>query len=478
MNGLQLYHQMPASLRSAVASVRGYQLRLWRYGKETDRKVCEALARELWSKSQWDKWRQERLGLILHRAVTKVPYYREYWAARRRRGDKCEWENIANWPILEKETLRLQPRAFLAEDVNPRFMFYEHTSGTTGKPLDLWFSRESVRAWYALVEARWRRWNGVDRHSNWAILGGQLIVPVTQRKPPFWVWNRGLRQLYLSSYHLAPDLIGYYVKALWLYKPAYIVGYSSSLYSLATEILRAGYELPPLRLAITNAEPIHDYQRYAITEAFHCPVRETYGMCENVANASECGEGVLHLWPEAGILEVVNGGRPAGPGQSGEFICTGLLNPDMPLVRYRVGDRGSVPEQEVFCRCGRSLPWLGRVDGRNDDVLYTPSGKVIGRLDPVFKASLPIREAQIVQTRLDQFTVRYVPAGTFTELHKKLLVSRLKERLGEVQVTLESLAEIPRTSNGKFRAVMCNLPALEIENLKSRLDSAGTNRKA
>ena len=55
-----------------------------------------------------------------------------------------------------------------------------------------------------------------------------------------------------------------------------------------------------MTVAITNAEPVFDYQRWAIAEAFQCPVRETYGMAEIVAAASECTAGKLHLWPEVG----------------------------------------------------------------------------------------------------------------------------------------------------------------------------------
>src|SRR6185295_18022612 len=96
-----------------------------------------------------------------------------------------------------------------------------------------------------------------------------------------------------------------------------------------------------LTVAITNAEPLFDYQRSVIAKAFRCPVRETYGMAEIVATASECGEGALHLWPEVGCVEVFDGDHPAGNGSSGDLICTGLFNADMPLIRYRVGDRAT-----------------------------------------------------------------------------------------------------------------------------------------
>jgi phenylacetate-CoA ligase len=262
---------------------------------ETERLVEEVLERQTWNPEQWKTWQEERLAYVLHRAATRVPYYREQWAARRRRGDRASWEYIENWPVLEKEPLRQNPIAFVADDCDVRHMYPEHTSGTTGTPLSLWWSRETVRAWYALFEARTRRWNGVSRHENWAILGGQLIVYANTLRPLLWVWNTPMNQLYMSSYHLAPDVIPYYCNALKRYGINHILAYPSALYSIAQEVLRLGRKDLHMIVAITNAEPIFDYQRQAISEAFNRPVCKTYGMAEIVAAASECTGGQLHL---------------------------------------------------------------------------------------------------------------------------------------------------------------------------------------
>src|SRR5262249_50417099 len=133
-----------------------------------------------------------------------------------------------------------------------------------GKPLDVWWTRKTVRAWYALFEARCRLWYGVSRQDRWAILGGQLITPRSQRRPPFWVWNAALNQLYMSSYHLAPDLIPYYLAALKHYRISYVFGYTSSLYAIANEALQVGRNDLQMIVAITNAEPVFDYQRRGI----------------------------------------------------------------------------------------------------------------------------------------------------------------------------------------------------------------------
>src|SRR5919202_3423648 len=172
---LRLYHRLPAPLRSVAVSLRGLYLRSWRYGPESERLVAEALERERWSPERFKGWQEEQVAYVLHRAATRVPYYREQWAARRRLGDRASWEYLENWPVLEKESLQQNPNAFVADDCAIGQMFHEHTSGTTGKPLDLWWSRKTVRVWYALFEARARRWHGIGSGEHWGILGGQPV---------------------------------------------------------------------------------------------------------------------------------------------------------------------------------------------------------------------------------------------------------------------------------------------------------------
>lgn len=454
---LKAYHSLPGPLRSVAASIRGMYLRSWRYGAETDRLVEEALERETWTPSRWKVWQEERLAYVLHRAATQVPYYREQWAARRRQGDKASWDYLENWPILEKDSVRENPRAFVADDCDVRRMFREHTSGTTGKPMTLWWSLKTVRAWYALAEARWRKWHGVTRHDRWIILGGQLVTPASQQRPPFWVLNKGLNQLYMSSYHLSPRLCKYYLDAIAQYRPVYMMGYSSAMAALAQAVLESGRQDLRLAVATSNAEPLYDYQRSAIAEAFRCPVRETYGMAEIVVHASECAAERLHLWPEVGWVEVMNNGHALPDSNSGELVCSGLFNADMPLIRYSVGDRGALADNSDRCQCGRSLPIIRSVEGRADDVIYTLDGRCIGRLDPLFKGDLPLREAQIVQEAFDCIRVRYVPTPYFRTDHESIIVQRLKARIGNVKVVMEPMAEIPRGANGKFRAVISRL---------------------
>jgi phenylacetate-CoA ligase len=446
---------LPYPIKSIAASTKGYFLRRQRYDKKTEQLVECVLERESWSAEKWRHWQEERLAFVLHRAATQVPYYRDMWGRRRAAGDRRASDLLANWPLLSKETLRRQPSAFVADDCNPRNMIHDRTSGSTGTPLDLWISPSHMKEVYAIFEARSKRWYGVSYHDRWGMVGGQLVVPVERRKPPFWVWNQGLNQLYMSSYHLAPDLIPSYLEALQSYDLAYIYGYSSSLYQLGYTANELGVQLD-FKVAIADAEPLFDYQRDAISKAFHCQTCVTYGCTEHVISAQECEQGSLHLWPEMGFLEVADWetGTTLEPGKSGRFICTGLLNTNMPLVRYELGDYGTTAPVDQKCACGRNLPILSKLEGRIGDTLYTRDGRRVSYFSSVFKLDLNIKEAQIVQEALDRIRLRFVPAPGFSKQDEQAIINSIRLRLGDVQVQFEPVDLIPKEKNGKFRAVV------------------------
>jgi len=449
---------LPYPLKVLAASARGRVLNRWRYSAATESLVEEYLARENWSRDQWRVWQEERLAFILQRAAADVPYYREQWARRRANGDKSSPELVENWPLLSKEELRRQPRAFLADDCDPEKMFFERTSGTTGTQQYLWLSRETLVAWFALFEARSRRWYDVDRHDRWAILGGQLVAPTKRDRPPFWTWNVAMNQLYLSVYHLSPKHIPAYLEAIKDHRIVYLLGYSSALYRVAQEMLDQKLPAPPLKVVISNAETLFDFQREAISAAFQCPVRDAYGMAEIAAAAGECESGRMHIWPEAGHIEILAdvADEPLSAGQAGRLVATGLLNPDMPLIRYQTGDRATRTDES--CACGRTLPVLRGIDGRVEDVIITRDGRHIGRLDAVFKADPHIREAQIIQESPDILRVLYVPAELYSARDGEVVVQRLHDRVGEdMHVILEAVDAIPRTANGKFRAIVSRI---------------------
>jgi phenylacetate-CoA ligase len=134
----------------------------------------------------------------------------------------------------------------------------------------------------------------------------------------------------------------------------------------------------------------------------------------------------------------------------------------MPLIRYNLGDRGALQPPGSECPCGRNLPRIAFIEGRNDDILYTRSGSRVGRLDPVLKGDLPVKEVQFVQKTLDSIVVNLVPALGYDQSAAATITSRLQQRMGDIEVLINAVDLIPRSANGKFRSVVCQLPQDQI----------------
>lgn len=456
----QLYNAMPGGVQNVFATARGYQLRQWRYGANAEQLVEAALARDAWSPEQWKSYQEERLSRILHTAATKVPYYRDQWAERRRNGDNASSEYLENWRVLDKAPVRANPQAFIAEGSDPRALYHTNTSGTTGTPLQLWSSRSMVQAWYAIYEARWRRWNGVSRHERWAIMGGQLVIPPSRTRPPFWVTNHAMNQLYLSTMHLTSQNVPFYVEAINRYQPTHLVVYTASATFLAQEILRQNLQITaPIRAILTNAEPLFPWQRDALASAFKTRVKETYGMGEMVIGASADADDALRWWPDVGVLEILNdeADQPMPDGETGRVVCTSLLREDgMMFVRYPLGDRASLSAQQPAPDDPIQLPYLGALEGRSNDMLVGSNGQHVFWINPIFY-ELPIKAAQVIQEDREHVNVAVIPSAETTDATIETIRDRLHERIGDLNIRVERVETLQRESSGKIKPVISRI---------------------
>jgi len=354
--------------------------------------------------------------------------------------------------VLQKATVRENPRQFISDLSKDKRLYIDHTGGTTGTPTLIFQSRAVTRRWFALHEARVRHWIGVNHQDRWGIFGGQQIIPLAQTNPHYWVWNQGLKQIYFSIFHINPISANAYLEALWKYKPHYLIVYPSALFVLAKFMLHQGLKPPPLKAIISNSEVLTETYRKTIQQAFNCPVRDTYGMAEILSAASECAEGNMHFWPETGIMEIFNpaDGTVSQTQPSGMYCLTGFFNEDMPLIRYVNGDIGELPHWGQSCACGRTLPIMGSVQGRSNDLVLTKDGRELYILDSLYNG-LPLLEAQLVQLDLDNFEVNLIPGEGYNKQDvEKQIVSRLTQYLGIVNVHINEVDQIPRNINGKF----------------------------
>jgi phenylacetate-CoA ligase len=455
MSGLQrqLYEAAPAAVQNLLVSAYGLARRRKRFGGDYLQLLEEGRAAWRLDVPERERRQLTTLRRVLRRAGGSVPFYRELFE---RTGFDPEQlaslDDLARLPVLTKATVREQGARLHAR---PDHTFWvNETSGSTGTPLTVHLSAEAYRLTMALLTLHEEEC-GIEPSDRRATFAGRMVQPVTDDRPPFWRFNLAERQMLCSAYHMADRHLPLYIEALERFRPAEIIGYPSAIATLAAFCLRSGHRPDlPLRAVITNSETLLEWQRATIEEALGAPVRDYYGTAEAVVFAGTCREGRYHPHPAMGIVEVLDdAGAPAAPGTPGRLVCTTLCNTAMPLVRYEIGDM-VVPARGP-CACGRTGTSWSAVLGRIDDVVTTPEGRSVGRLDHVFKGVTAIREAQIAHTAPEAIVIRVVPDAGYSPDIPATILRNARERLGDgMRIEVEAVEEIPRGSRGKFRGVV------------------------
>jgi phenylacetate-CoA ligase len=400
---------------------------------------------------------QALLRDYLQLAYEQTDYYKELFSRLHIDPKEITVRDLRRIPITEKDQVRKNPHLFVSKRFSQKRLMKINTSGTTGKPLSVFVDRDSIRRAYAFFE-RIASWHAIRIRDRRATFGGRVIVPPEQNTPPFWRYDAGENSLLFSSYHLRPKNFPWYYEKLLKYQPLEIRAYPSSLYVVASYMKEKGLKGISPRTIITSAETLLPYQRSVIEERFDCKIRDQYGCSEMAIAVSQCEAGTYHVHPESGILEVVrSNGEPAAYDELGEIVCTGFINYAMPLIRYRMGDVGQL-KRDCRCACGRNFPIVEKIEGRVDDYIKTIDGRMVGRLDPIFKGAKAIIATQIVQTSQEQIVLRIVPDRDYQEDHGQKVVKELRNRVGnQMEISIVLVDSLPKESNGKFRAVISNI---------------------
>ena len=457
-----LYLRLPVLCQNVLCSLYGAWLIRRRYGNSYKAMEREVFKRDRWTKQQIKAFARKRCQAIVKHAASTVPYYRRLFAEigidpQDIRGP----EDLTALPILDKQTIQRNLADFHSDLENRMRYSTMHTSGTTGAglifPVTLEAEQEQWAIWW-----RYRARFGLDRNTWYAHFYGKSIVPFERSKPPFWRINRPGRQILFSAYHMSEHNLGYYVDELNRRQPPWLQGYPSLLGLLASFMLDKGFELNYRPREITvGAENLLPQRKRVIEKAFDAPCRQHYGMAEGVANISECPEGNLHVDEDYAHIEFL----PVG-SSSYRIIGTNYTNYAFPLIRYDVGDLAQLEDSEKKCSCGCTGRLVKSIDGRKEDYILTPDGRRIGRLDHIFKDMVNIKECQIFQEQVERVVFRIVRGKEYTSKDEKKLLYEARMRLGnQIKIDINYVERIERTSRGKLRFVISNIPGARINNI-------------
>jgi phenylacetate-CoA ligase len=453
MNLLDLYARLPHRLQEVAVTLRGVQIIRSRYGRGYQ-DILASLLRTQWADAGfWEQLQLERLKRIVREARTHVPFYRDR-AEPPASSASCA-EILATMPLLPKQTVRERQGDFHHEHLRKLPTVVLRTSGTTGAPMKVFEALDAHRTRWAAMERLWR-WAGVRYGDRRLSFTGNRVITHHSPHGPFGQYDRINKRMLMSAYHLGSATVDRYLDEIARFQPAFMDGYPSAMFFLAQRAITTGRDIA-IQACFPTAETLSPEQREVIEQGFRTRVFNQYGSAEGAAVITECPAGSLHVCPEVGIVEILSpDGQPTPPGAVGDLVLTGLNNIAMPLLRYQIGDRARVADPFLRCPCGRRMPVVAEIIGRQDDVVATRDGRRIGMLSfNVFKWTTGIQESQIVQESVDHFVVRIVPAEGYTERQSETVAKVLKELVGsEVRVDVQICDSLPRSNGGKLRAVI------------------------
>jgi len=448
------YRHSPIWAQELLTSAQSSLRNAMREGRAFETVAAQVHESQWWSEQELRDFQARKLRTILESAARDVPYYRNKYRPLGLDFEEMELlEAVASLPLITKADVRKGGKSLISERKRGP-LFSGSTSGTTGAPLTLYQDLAAINRENAFI---WRQltWAGLRRGDRRAWMRGDMIVPATQGKPPYWRVNHAENMLMLSSYHLSESSAPAYLDALTRFDPVVIQAYPSSIGFLATWMRSAGsrYRGSSLRGIVTSSETLSDAPRREIESVFGCRVFDWYGHFERVAAIGTCEHGRHHLLSDYSYVEML----PADDGLF-ELVGTGFHNLSTPLIRYRCGDFVRPAPATGRCACGRSFPLIEEVIGRVDDSIKLVDGRSVGRLDHLFKGVEGILEAQIRQDRVDAITMLVVPSATFNDRTRETLENNTRYRLGEgIALEIRLVDAIPRTRNGKFKGVVCNI---------------------
>ena len=385
--------------------------------------------RRLLEESQWwdrgklleFQWRE--LDRLLDHVFANIPYYQlKYAAAGIRREDIQGPEDFARLPILTRQEIREyreELRAGNVAGVRPHA-----TGGSSGAPTRFYITIDSYD-WRMAASHRAYNWSGYNLGERVLYLWGAPLGSV-----PYWkrikvsLHNSIQGQWIVNTFSQSPELWREVYELACRKRPVWVIGYVSSVEAFGKYLREQGLRMPPLRAVLTGAEPLHETTRKDLEAAFFAPVFNTYGSREFMSIGVECGHHKgLHINAENILLETA---QPASQDPS-DILVTDLHNYGMPFLRYQIGDMGLL--DDTPCACGRGLPRVGSIEGREPEVLRTPSGRIVpGEIFPHLMKEFPeVREFQVRQVNRDRLVLSLVLADPLTGAHRVLIDQELMQ---------------------------------------------------
>jgi phenylacetate-CoA ligase len=423
------------------------------YDRVRGRRYVERLT--FLEQSQW--WTRERvrefqwteLRKLLTHVYASVPYLREkYRTAGIALDDVQSLEDFGRLPTLTRAEVNAHGPELCSTTYRGKLLPHS-TGGSTGVPTHFFRTYESYD-WRTAAKDRAYSWTGWRLGKPALYLWGAPVGAAASRQA--WktrAYEAIHRQLTVNTFSQSDELwFDVYQRAL-KHRPTLVVGYVSSLVAFAGFLRRTCRTIPGVTCVIAAAEPIFEDTRRQIERALGAQVFNTYGSREFMSIAAECEyRDGLHVHAENLVVETAD---REGNGPS-DIVVTDLHNYGMPLVRYEIGDLGTLVD--TACRCGRGLPLLKSIDGRTLDALRTADGRTVpGEFFPHLLKEIPeCAQYRVEQKSVHRIVISAVLTREMSGRSEALLRSEIARVFGAgTTCEVQRVDRIPLLGSGKRR---------------------------
>lgn len=317
----------------------------------------------------------ERLQLTLNRVYRNVAFYKNLFEGKNINiEDIKSLEDLTKLPFTSKEDLRKSyPYDMFAVPLRDIVRIHS-TSGTTGKPIVVGYTKSDIGIWSSLV-ARVLTAAEVTDHDfiqiafNYHLFTGGFGFHYAAEKV-------GASVIPASNVDISKQ-----IAIMKDFKTSTLVSTPGFALHIAAVLEDMGIhpESLNLRVGVFGAEPWSQNLRSEIERTLRISAYDNYGITEVLGPgvAYECTEKKgLHVNEDHFIVEVIDRDtlEPVGPGEKGELVFTTITKQGFPLIRYRTGDISAlIPEP---CPCGRTLMRIEKVTGRTDDMIIVEGNNV------------------------------------------------------------------------------------------------------
>ena len=323
---------------------------------------------ECMPKNELKRMQYESIKRLIDRLYESNQFYHDRMkAANIHPSDIKSLSDVSKLPFMYKQDLRDNYPTKMFTVPNDQVVRYHVSSGTTGKPTLVGYTRNDLDYWSEAL-ARSMTSIGMDNTDTlqvsygYGLFTGGLGAHYGGERIGATVLPSGTggteRQIEL--------MVDLGVTAIAC-TPSYLIHIGEVAKKMGVDIRRD----TKLKRALVGAEPWTESMRQHIEEDMGIKAYDIYGTSEMAGPMfTECEErNGIHMQSDIVYVEIIDPetGEVLEPGQKGEMVVTMLKKEAFPLVRYRIKDITSIMEED--CPCGRTSPRIKRITGRSDDML-------------------------------------------------------------------------------------------------------------